>query len=89
MARTFRNGLAMLRKRPALYTILGIGLFYGLYSEAYDRLWVKLILDNFSFPALGPLKPDSWFGVISAIGLLLGAVATDTTEPYANTASQQ
>ena len=77
MARTFRNGLAMLRKRPALYTILGIGLFYGLYSEAYDRLWVKLILDNFSFPALGPLKPDSWFGVINAIGLLLGVVATE------------
>jgi DHA3 family tetracycline resistance protein-like MFS transporter len=77
MARTFRNGLKMLNKRPALYTILGIGLFYGLYSEAYDRLWVKLILDNFTFPSLGPLKPESWFGVINAVGLILGVIATE------------
>ena len=77
MLSIFRNGLAMLKKRPALNTILGIGLFYGLYSEAYDRLWIKLILDNFSFPALGPLKPESWFGVINAIGLLVGVIATE------------
>jgi DHA3 family tetracycline resistance protein-like MFS transporter len=89
MLRTFRNGLAMLRKRPALYTILGIGLFYGLYSEAYDRLWVKLILDNFSFPALRPLKPDSWFGVISAIGMLLGVAATEIVRRRLDIGSQR
>lgn len=85
----FRNGLAMLHKRPALYTILGIGLFYGLYSEAYDRLWIKLILDNFSFPALGPLKPDSWFGVISAIGMLLGVIATEIVRRRLDTSSHR
>jgi DHA3 family tetracycline resistance protein-like MFS transporter len=89
MLRTFRNGLAMLHKRPALYTILGIGLFYGLYSEAYDRLWVKLILDNFSFPALGPLKPESWFGVINAIGLLLGVIATEIARRRLDTSSHR
>jgi DHA3 family tetracycline resistance protein-like MFS transporter len=89
MVRTFRNGLAMLRKRPALYTILGIGLFYGLYSEAYDRLWVKLILDNFSFPALGPLQPDSWFGVIRAIGLVLGVAATEIVRRRLDIGSQR
>ncbi len=89
MVRTFRNGLAMLRKRPALYTILGIGLFYGLYSEAYDRLWVKLILDNFSFPALGSLQPDSWFGVIRAISLLLGVAATEIVRRRLDVGSQR
>lgn len=89
MGRTFRNGLAMLQKRPALYTILGIGLFYGLYSEAYDRLWIKLILDNFRFPALGPLKPESWFGVINAIGLLLGVAATEIVRRRLDTGSHR
>jgi DHA3 family tetracycline resistance protein-like MFS transporter len=89
MLRIFRDGLAMLHKRPALYTILGIGLFYGLYSEAYDRLWIKLMLDNFSFPTLGPLKPESWFGVISAIGLLLGVIATEIVRRRLDTSSHR
>ncbi len=89
MRRTLRDGVAMLHKRPALYTILGIGLFYGLYSEAYDRLWVKLILDNFSFPTLGPLKPESWFGVINAIGLLLGVIATEIVRRRLDTNSHR
>jgi DHA3 family tetracycline resistance protein-like MFS transporter len=89
MLSIFRNGLAMLKKRPALNTILGIGLFYGLYSEAYDRLWIKLILDNFSFPALGPLKPESWFGVINAIGLLLGVIATEIVRRRLDTSSHR
>jgi DHA3 family tetracycline resistance protein-like MFS transporter len=89
MLSIFRNGLAMLKKRPALNTILGIGLFYGLYSEAYDRLWIKLILDNFSFPALGPLKPESWFGVINAIGLLVGVIATEIVRRRLDTSSHR
>jgi DHA3 family tetracycline resistance protein-like MFS transporter len=89
MLSIFRNGLAMLKKRPALNTILSIGLFYGLYSEAYDRLWIKLILDNFSFPALGPLKPESWFGVINAIGLLVGVIATEIVRRRLDTSSHR
>ncbi len=30
--------------------ILGIGFIYGLYSEGWDRLWVKYLVDNFSLP---------------------------------------
>jgi len=89
MVRTFRSGLAMLPMRPALYTILSIGLFYGLYSEAYDRLWVKLILDNFIFPGLGPLKPDSWFGVINAAGMLFGVIATEIVRRRLDTSSHR
>jgi DHA3 family tetracycline resistance protein-like MFS transporter len=89
MAHTFRSGLEMLNKRPALYTILGIGLFYGLYSEAYDRLWVKLILDNFSFPAFGLLKPESWFGVINAIGMLFGVIAAEIVRRRLDTGSHR
>ncbi|MCJ7557059.1 MAG: MFS transporter, partial [Gammaproteobacteria bacterium] len=34
----FKDGLGMVKRRPALKTILLVGLFYGLYSEGLDRL---------------------------------------------------
>jgi len=77
MLSTFRGGLHMLNKRPILYTILFIGLFYGLYSEGYDRLWTKHLLDSFTLPALNGLKPVAWFGIINAVGMLLSLVSTE------------
>lgn len=71
MAATLRGGLGMLQKRPALYTILGIGLFYGLYSEGFDRLWTPLLLERFTFPAQETLPVMVWFGLLRAGALLL------------------
>ena len=77
MLTTFQTGLGMLRRRPALLTILAVGFFYGLYSEAFDRLWVKLLLDNFNLPALGRLGQVAWFGILEMVGLLLSALALE------------
>jgi len=77
MVATFRGGFHMIQRRPILYTILFIGLFYGLYSEGYDRLWTKHLLDNFSLPVLNGLKPVAWFGIINAVGLLLSLFSTE------------
>ena len=52
MWHTFNEGLKSVRARPRLMSILGVGLFYGLYSEGFDRLWVKHLLDNFDIPVL-------------------------------------
>jgi DHA3 family tetracycline resistance protein-like MFS transporter len=52
MWHTFNEGLKSVRARPRLISILGVGLFYGLYSEGFDRLWVKHLLDNFNIPIL-------------------------------------
>jgi len=71
MTATLRDGLGMLRKRPALYTILGIGLFYGLYSEGFDRLWTPLLLERFTFPASETVPLMVWFGLLRAGALLL------------------
>lgn len=71
MTGTLRDGLGMLRRRPALYTILGIGLFYGLYSEGFDRLWTPLLLERFTFPASEILPVMVWFGLLRAGALLL------------------
>lgn len=81
MAATFRSGLGMVRLRPALLTILAAGLFYGLYSEAYDRLWVKHLLDNLSLgsvslPIIGSPGPVMAFGLLRLSSLALGIAAT-------------
>jgi len=47
---TFEGGLSMVRKRPALGGILSVGLFYGLYSEGFDRLWTAHLISQFAIP---------------------------------------
>jgi DHA3 family tetracycline resistance protein-like MFS transporter len=71
MGHTFREGIATVRASPALLTILSIGLIYGLYSEGYDRLWTKHILDQFAFPLADRFQPVFWFGLIRAVGMIL------------------
>lgn len=87
MAYTLRGGLRMVRLRPALITILAIGLFYGLYSEGYDRLWTKHLLDRFTLPALGGLNPIAWFGLINAVGIFFSTAATEWVRRRLDTTS--
>jgi MFS transporter, DHA3 family, tetracycline resistance protein len=87
MAHTFRGGLSMLRKRPALIDIMIIGLFFGLYSEGFDRLWTKLILDNFSFPALLNFQPVVWLSFMRGVGMLLSVAGAEIAARRVNTAS--
>ncbi|MFZ6027251.1 MAG: MFS transporter [Chloroflexota bacterium] len=75
MGHIFRQGIGMLRRRPALGRILAIGLFYGLYSEGYDRLSAKLMLDHLDFP--GGWPPVVWFGALRIVSLLLAVAAVE------------
>ncbi len=77
MRHTFQQGVAVVRKRPALLTILGVGLFYGLYSEGFDRLWTKHMVDGIGFPAFGDLEPVVWMGLMRAGGMLLSVGAVE------------
>ncbi len=87
MVHTFRGGLGMLKKRPALVDILFIGLFYGLYSEGFDRLWTKLILDSFSFPVWFNFEPVVWLSAMRAVGMLLSIAASEFALRRVNTIS--
>ena len=89
MGNTFRRGLHVVRGRPILITILLIALFYGLYSEGFDRLWTAHFLTNFTFPTLGQLKPVVWFGIISVVGTLLTLGATEVVRLWVNIAQQR
>ncbi|MBI5031125.1 MAG: MFS transporter [Chloroflexi bacterium] len=76
MWHTFREGVAMVRKRPALSTILGVGLFHGLYSEGVDRLWTPFLL-AFAIPNIDGLTTVTWFGIIRIGAILLGIGANE------------
>ena len=80
MLHTFRLGLQTVRRRPRLVTILGMGLFYGLYSEAFDRLWVKHLLGRFTLPVWFGSNEIAFFGVLMASGMLLAILATALIE---------
>ncbi|MBI3740704.1 MAG: MFS transporter [Chloroflexi bacterium] len=74
---TFRDGIAMTRKRPILATIFLIGIIFGAASEGFDRLSDAHILQNFSLPPLGELKPIVWFGILEIAGMLAAALGAE------------
>jgi DHA3 family tetracycline resistance protein-like MFS transporter len=76
---TLRGGLRMVRARPSLMTILGIGLFYGLYSEGFDRLWTPFIL-AFEIPVFDGLTPVAWFGIIRIGAIVLGIAGIEIAQ---------
>lgn len=86
MAHTFKSGLRVVRGKPALINILTIGLILGLYSEGYDRLWAAHLLENITLPTIGHLQPVVWFGIIRAVGMLLGLGVTEFTRRRVDTA---
>ncbi len=74
-----------MRRRPALGTILSIGLIYGLYSEGLDRLWTKHMLDQFALPLASIAQPVVWLGLMRAAGLLLSIGGTELAQRRVNT----
>jgi MFS transporter, DHA3 family, tetracycline resistance protein len=61
MGHIFHEGVKAVRAQPRLFNIVFIALFYGLYSEGFDRLSVKLLLDNFHVPVLlAAIRYPSW-----------------------------
>lgn len=87
MAHTFKEGIKAVRARPRLMTILGIGLLYGLYSEGFDRLWVKHILDTFELPVLFGQTDVAFFGLLRAGSMVLSIFATRFVEKRIDTGS--
>lgn len=66
MRQIIYTSLQLIRRRPVLLTILGTGIFYGIFTGGFDRLWPYYLLHHFTFPALGGLTPLVWFCIIEA-----------------------
>ncbi|WKZ43240.1 MAG: MFS transporter [Anaerolineales bacterium] len=80
MWHTFKQGADAVRSSPRLMSIVGVGLFYGIYSEGFDRLWVKHLLDTFSLPILFGNNQVAFFAVLRAVGTLLTILAVHFVE---------
>ncbi|MGE5777321.1 MAG: MFS transporter [Chloroflexota bacterium] len=71
MWHAFRQGLGAVRSQPRLMSIVFIGLFYGLYSEGFDRLWVKHLLDRFELPVLFGNNQVAFFATLKVVATVL------------------
>jgi MFS transporter, DHA3 family, tetracycline resistance protein len=77
LSSTFRSGMQVIRIRPLLTTMMAISFFYGLYSEALDRLWQPQFLDNISPTAPWGLNAVTWFGILSAVIMVITVVTAE------------
>ncbi|HDD61280.1 MAG TPA: MFS transporter [Chloroflexi bacterium] len=89
MIYTFREGISAVRSRPRLILILGIGLIYGLYSEGFDRLWVKHIIDTFELPAIFAGSQVAFFSVLKAIVTIATIIVMRSVENRLDTSKPQ
>jgi MFS transporter, DHA3 family, tetracycline resistance protein len=89
MIGTFRDGVRVVRVRPVLLTLLLVGLFIGMSSEGYDRLWQKNLIDGFVLPAIDGMNPLVWFGIISVVGSLLSIAATEIVRRRVDTSTPE
>jgi DHA3 family tetracycline resistance protein-like MFS transporter len=72
MGDTFSAGLKAVRGRPKLMSVLAVGLFFGLFSEAWDRLWQAHLIRSFDIEAAFGI-PSIWiFGVMDVILMIAG-----------------
>lgn len=76
MLLTLNIGFQYIRKSRFLMVMLGICLFYGLYSEGLDRLWIAHILKNVSLPS-AEMKPVIWVGAINGLSMITSICAVE------------
>jgi len=55
--------------------LIGVELFMGMSSEAFDRLKEAHFLRDVGLPAVGHLETVVWFGIFWLAGMVLGFVA--------------
>ncbi len=87
MWHTFRQGADAVRSSPRLMSIVGVGLFYGIYSEGFDRLWVKHLLDTFELPIIFGNNQVAFFAALRVAGNLLTILAVHVVEKRVDSSS--
>ena len=84
-----RDSAGMLRRRPALLTILAIGAVFGAFSEGYDRLSTAHMVEDFTFPTFADLQPIVWLGAIGIVGKLLSVAVIEVVRKRVDTNNHQ
>src|SRR6059058_391254 len=63
------------RAQRIIMLLIGVELFLGMSSEAFDRLKEAHFLRDVGLPAVGELNPVIWFGIFWLAGMLLNIAA--------------
>ncbi|MBK9925565.1 MAG: MFS transporter [Anaerolineales bacterium] len=84
---TFKQGVDTVRAKPRLMNIVFIGLFYGIYSEGFDRLWVKHLLDTFELPVIFGNNQVAFFAALRVAGTILTIFAVRFVEKRVDSSS--
>jgi DHA3 family tetracycline resistance protein-like MFS transporter len=87
MWHTFKQGVDTVRAKPHLMNIVFIGLFYGIYSEGFDRLWVKHLLDTFELPVIFGNNQVAFFAALRVAGTVLTIFAVRFVEKRVDSSS--
>jgi DHA3 family tetracycline resistance protein-like MFS transporter len=87
MWHTFKQGTEAVRAKPRLMSMIGVGLFYGIYSEGFDRLWVKHLLDTFELPVIFGGNQVAFFAVLRIAATLITIFAVRFVEKRVDTGS--
>jgi MFS transporter, DHA3 family, tetracycline resistance protein len=61
--------------QPIVMLLIGVELFMGTSSEAFDRLKEAHFLRDVGLPAVGDLGPVVWFGIFWLAGMILNIAA--------------
>lgn len=88
MGATLRAGAGVVRRSQTLKLLLVVGVFAGIASEGFDRLWEAHLLTSFRFPAIGGLEPVVWFGIINISFSLITLVIVEIVRPRLEQASR-
>lgn len=86
---TFRQGVKLIRARRMLMVIMLVTAIHGAFTEGFDRLWTAHLVGHFTLPALGQLHEIVWFGMISAVSMLLSLLGTEAIRRRVNLASSR
>jgi DHA3 family tetracycline resistance protein-like MFS transporter len=75
LRRTAVRGGRFAWAQPIVMLLIGIELFMGTSSEAFDRLKEAHFLRDVGLPAVGNLDPVVWFGIFWLAGMVLNIAA--------------
>jgi DHA3 family tetracycline resistance protein-like MFS transporter len=76
MRTTATAGIRYARAAPVILLLVGVSLFMGMSSEAFDRLKEAHFLRDVGLPGVGHLSPVVWFGIFWLIGMVFGFIGS-------------
>jgi len=69
---TAARGIRFAWAAPIILLLVGVELFMGMSSEAFDRLKEAHFLRDVGLPAVGALDAVVWFGIFWLVGMVIG-----------------